>query len=346
MAGFRQLSDAEREAYGMAPLSDEEKQQRDAAEYAKIQAQSDNGTLAVKEGADGTDVLYNRGRAPTAAEINAVNTGQAAAHTPGAFGLTQGPQSGRPDWQLYNDPTYEGNRQDLAGALQARQGLDNLGMNVDPSGAANSAQARGSQMDLIAELQKRARGEGDSLAQLQFQQATDANMSGAMALARSGRGNPGVAMKQALAQQGSIGQNAANQSSQLRLNEQAQAQGQLADVLSGVRGQDLGQRGQDIGIASTDLSAALDQRKQLDEMTKYYTSTGLSLDQAQAEARKQYENLRVLSYNQQRAAQMAEDAAKRQQEAQTVGTVFNSLGQAVGVGVQAYGDYQKNKGAT
>ena len=83
------------------------------------------------------------------------------------------------------------------------------------------------QMDL-AQLQASARGEGPSAAQDQLQQATDQNMRSALALGRSGRGNPALAMQSAGRQRATMSQKHAAQSGDLRAREMQTAQSNLS----------------------------------------------------------------------------------------------------------------------
>ena len=93
-------------------------------------------------------------------------------------------------------------------AMLANNGADARGRNVlDMRGA---DQMRGVQTDLIQNLQKQARGEGPSLAQMQLQKATDQNIAQTMGMAASGRG-PGQSaqMKSAMNQSAQQRQQAA-----------------------------------------------------------------------------------------------------------------------------------------
>lgn len=103
-----------------------------------------------------------------------------------------------------------------------------------------SDQFRNQQMGLSEMAMAQARGEGPSLAQMQLQQATDANIAAQMAAAGSMRGIQGGTAQRQLANQAAMaGQQAAQQAAQLRLAEQQQAQSFAAQLAQAARGQDL-----------------------------------------------------------------------------------------------------------
>lgn len=119
-----------------------------------------------------------------------------------------------------------------------QQGAQNAGIGFQGAQDAD-AQARNQQMGLAAMLQQAAMGQGPSAAQSQLQSATDRGMQQAMAMAASGRGdNTALNFRNAAWQQAGMGQQAANQSAQLRAQEMQSAQGGLAQLLGGIRGGD------------------------------------------------------------------------------------------------------------
>lgn len=147
----------------------------------------------------------------------------------------------------------------------------------------DAAQGRDIQMDLIQKLQAQARGEGPSIAQAQLQQATDQNVANTMALAASGRGaGAGGVAYNAQNQGAAARQKMAGDSGMLRLQEQMQAQNMLADVSGQMRGQDLSQQG-----------LTLQQTAMNDELVKFYTQAGLSLEQARQQAQQALQEIRV-----------------------------------------------------
>lgn len=92
--------------------------------------------------------------------------------------------------------------------------------------AANVSSAQDS---LLQQLQNQAQGKGPSLAQMQLQQGTQANIKGAAALAATGR-TPGMSGYQAAQGATAANQQLAGQSAQQRLAEQYQAQAGLAGL--------------------------------------------------------------------------------------------------------------------
>ncbi len=110
-------------------------------------------------------------------------------------------------------------------------------------GLANAQQSRGLQTGAYDALMAYANGpQGASAAQAQLKQATDANTSNALALARSGRGLGGgqAALRQAINQNATTQQQAAGQAAELRANENTAFQNQRLSAINaagGVAGQ-------------------------------------------------------------------------------------------------------------
>ncbi len=252
------------------------------------------------------------------------------------------------------DNTTAGNKAMLAAQIAEMNGrpiarMDNTASMQAATAAgpdlSGSNDWRSQQAALAGQLANAAAGNGPSAAQSQLQAATDQNMHAALALARSGTGNQSAAMKQALMQQGTIGQQAANQSATLRAQEQQAAQAQLGGVLGGARGQDLGATGlqQNATLANagfqqaanttnagfmqdtakTNLAAHIQQQQQKDEMIQRYITQGMTLDQAQhaAEIQQAQFNAQLLSN------QAAADKGVAMQSSNAAG---QGLGQAAG----------------
>lgn len=190
--------------------------------------------------------------------------------------------------------------------------------NVDQSQA---NQFRAGQQGLVGMLGNAAAGNGPSAAQAQLQQATDQNLNAQLALAKSGSGNGSIAMKRAMMNQATIGQQAASQSAALRAQEQQQAQSALGGVLAGAREQDLGVASTDANLAQqasaqnatlaqqaaaqnanmqqqaaitdagmqqqtnlANMQSTIEQQKQKDAMVAQFVAQGLTLDAAQRQA--------------------------------------------------------------
>lgn len=203
-----------------------------------------------------------------------------AANIPGAPAL-QG--------QLATGAAAAGQR--LAPSMQAAQ--------ID---GAQQGEFRTQQSGLAQALQAQAAGQGPSLAQGQLHQATDRNLAQALALAQSQRGAGGAGFARNVAtQQAAIGQQAAADSAQLRLQEQQQAQNSLGQLLAGARGQDLALAGQNAGFQQQasvqNQQAGLQQQALNDNLTQFYVAQGLSLAQARQQAAMQMEALKSNNFN-------------------------------------------------
>jgi|CXWL01.1.fsa_nt_gi hypothetical protein len=180
------------------------------------------------------------------------------------------------DAGAYGMPGYDA-WQKMLGAGGAAAGGRNV-LNMDQAN-----QARGVQTGLIQQLQAQARGDGPSIAQEQLKQATDQNMAQAAAQAASGRGaGAGGAAYQVGNQRAAAGQKMAGDSAVLRLQEQMQAQNMLAGVSGQMRGQDLSSQG--LNLQQTSMN---------DDLVKFYTQAGLSLEQAQQQSKQALEEMRV-----------------------------------------------------
>lgn len=113
-------------------------------------------------------------------------------------------------------------------------------------------QDRAGQQDLLRLYQQMAAGQGPSLAQGQLQQATDQNISNAMALgaAQQGQGLGYASALRGIADQSAAArQQAAAQSAMLRNYEQMQAMGAQGQLLGQMGGQSLAREGLGAGTA-------------------------------------------------------------------------------------------------
>lgn len=202
--------------------------------------------------------------------------------TPGALGTGQ-----------YNPKGYQVDRgaADIYGYQQSRdqfaQGARDAAARAGPQIAtAQQDQFRAGQLGLMGQLQDQAAGRGPSLAQMQLQQASDRNMANALALgATQASGTRGAGALRAIAgQQAGIGQQLAADSAMMRLQEQQQAQGMLAGLMSGARGQD-------IGLATSQAGMDLQSRQVNDQLVQAYLKMGMDLDQAQMRAKMDLQRL-------------------------------------------------------
>jgi hypothetical protein len=100
---------------------------------------------------------------------------------------------------------------------------------------------RQKQLALANALEAQASGQAPSAAQTQLQRANELAVKQQMALAASARGgNPILAQRQAAQNIAAIQQESAGKSAEMALQEQAAARGQLGEILSQSRGQDIG----------------------------------------------------------------------------------------------------------
>jgi len=154
-----------------------------------------------------------------------------------------------------------------------------------------SQQVRGQQMDFLNQLNAQARGDGGpSQAQAALQGASDKNMRQALAMAASGRGNPGLAQQQAQRQIGQAGQATANSIGQLRAQEMQQAQAMQGNALQGFRGQDL-------GAEQARLASMINQRGQNDAQERFYEAGKSQQLGAQTQSDLGYEALKAGNVN-------------------------------------------------
>lgn len=151
-----------------------------------------------------------------------------------------------------------------------------------------SNEMRGVQTDLIKRLQDQAAGVGPSLAQAQLQKASDQNLANTLSAIQATRGMGATAAGASAAGAGAAaGQQLAQDSAIVRLQEQMQAQGLLSNLASGTRGQD-------IGIAAQNAQMELQQQDSINQLRTKLIGDGLSFPEADRRARMQ-----VLGMNQQ-----------------------------------------------
>lgn len=111
---------------------------------------------------------------------------------------------------------------------------------------------QGRQKNLADDLEGVASGKTPSLADLQFQKATEQNIAQQFALARSQRGsnNPALGMRNAQMQAAQVGQGAALDSAMARIQEQRSAQAMLTQVYGTAGAQSV-----QMAIAQGDITA-------------------------------------------------------------------------------------------
>ena len=153
----------------------------------------------------------------------------------------------------------------------------------------NQNEWRQNQLQLMHDLQARARGEVPSAAELTLRNAQQANIAAARGAAVSAEGvSPAMALRAQMGGQTSANIAASQQAGIMRAQEQAAAEGRLSQLLAGARTQDIGLAQQQAMLdqqeKSANLRAGISQRQMNNEMTKYYMNQGFSRDKAQMAA--------------------------------------------------------------
>lgn len=240
----------------------------------------------------------------------------------------------------FYDPNYASNKNALLHGLQQRQGVSTPQFGA--TAANDNGQFRAGQTNLINALQATANGTGGpSPADLQLRQGLDAQIAAQRAQAASATGlSPGAASRLAANNIAGAQQATNAQAGIQRAGEQMQAQQTLGQLLSGARGQDIGtaqfNAGQTNQVGLANQQATLQGQAQLDSMTQYYVSQGLSLDQADAQARQQLEALKAGNYNAAQGLNAGVAQGNAQANAGVIGGLFQA-GATLGAGALAGG---------
>jgi hypothetical protein len=233
------------------------------------------------------------------------------------------------------DPNAAANKTNLAAANENRQMMQVPTAHVAGYSQTQADQARGQQQTLANALQARALGQGGpSVAELQQRRGLDAAIAAQRAQAASARGiSPGMAAR--LASQG-ISQaqsQVAGDAAMLRANEQMAAQGQLGNVLSGMRGQDTQsaqfQSGQQQQTNLANLQAALQAQAQKDQMAQFYTGSGLGIDSQGFQAQQAAEMARLQAHNAAQGINAGVAAGNQQANQALVGGLLGAGGAAL-----------------
>jgi hypothetical protein len=190
---------------------------------------------------------------------------------------------------------YEFNEPAFANPYEQRDlGVINAGM----AGAAGDyAGVRGVRSNLTSMLMDQAQGNGPSVAELTYRKTLDDNIRNLSSMAASGGNNPAL-RRAAMFKSGELGQQASADTAMIRSNEMQKAR----ETLGQISGQD---------------------QQQLAQLTQYYTTQGLSLDQAQWAAQMDLEKLRAQQHQAAQATQAGISAIPNNP----------STGERVGMGV-------------
>jgi len=196
----------------------------------------------------------------------------------------------------------------------ARRGTQQMDSNV--AGTAEQSQLGGI-------LMQRALGKGGpSAAELQMKAGLGEAQAGARAQS-VGVSNPALAARLAAGAQANMAMQTNQQTGILRAQEQAQATGQAADLYTQ-------QRGQNLQTGQANLEAAIQQQQQRDQMVQYYTSQGLTREQAQMQAGMDLERLRGEQFQAGNATAAQLAIAQAQMRQQSQGGAMSAIGGALG----------------
>ena len=196
------------------------------------------------------------------------------------------------------DPTGVLSREWQRGRTDAaqREAYDPM---LDRASSTNAQQMRMQQLENLAMLKAQAEGRtGPSQAEQLVARERERNISQSMALAASGQGmSPAAALRQAQQQGGAASIAAAQQGSEIRAAEQAQAAQMYTQGLAGIREQDYSQMSleqrENIAQMQAMLQSEMGQRQLNDNMVQSYLSMGMSLEQARLQANIAIEQLRA-----------------------------------------------------
>lgn len=212
-----------------------------------------------------------------------------------------------------------------ANPAAAQQTIEKTQMNIDegklkadvkaysPQQAAQDAEARQAQLNLLSQLQSQASGTAPSAAQMQLQQGREANIAAAQSMAASARGgyNPLMA-RQAAYSTADLNAKANREAALARIAEQNAAQQLLGSTAEQARAAETQQYGQRIQEATTvrgqDVNAAIqDAKNYLDAQVAQGQITS-------AEAQAQLQSATTVAVqNAQIAQQMADLRVRAQQ---------------------------------
>jgi len=207
-------------------------------------------------------------------------------------------------------------------------------------GAGQQGDTRAQQQAMLASLQSRAAGTAPSAAEMQLQQGLEAQQRQALSAAAGARGaNPALALKMAQEQQTAAGLGVNQQAAQLRAQEQAQAESQLAGALSGIRGQDIAAREQDIALRGQDIDSDMRQQQLNQQMTEYYESLGLSREEAALQARIRLQELNQESAMTTQAQEAAMARANIEGAARVRAAMYGAAGEVLGGAAEVASSY-------
>lgn len=278
---------------------------------------------------------------------------------PGNFQLSQ---------DAFNMPNREQWRGQLNDAMLKRQQVQEPTINASlmqaqtaaPTDYTNFNNVLGYQNQLLTQLQAAAAGQVPSAAEMQMRQGMQQSLAGQMAAAASNTGGNAALAQRNLLNAGLAQQQDVNsQAGILRAQEQAQNRALLGDVASNMANAGLNQaqisnQANQFNVNSLNQAAANNQAAQnaasmqnaanqiqnqnmIDNMTQYYTTQGLGLDQAQQAAQMQYQQMLMDQYRNELANATQRQIANTGNQQQNVNNVFGLLQNVTGGATQGMG---------
>jgi hypothetical protein len=228
-----------------------------------------------------------------------------------------GPNAAAYNQQLIGAENYGSEYQKLGGDYTQQ------GATINAPSAADVQSAEANLGGLGGYYQNMLAGKGPSVAQNQFQAATDQSIANQMAMARSARGSAAQAgaLREATAQGGAQMAGAAAQSGVIRAQEQQQAAQGLGQVY-GQQGQlGLGLYGQQAGLASQQAQLQQANQAQINQMRMGYLGMSNQEQQQALEALSSYTRASLAAQGQQLSA----DQFATQTANQAAGTMASGV---------------------
>lgn len=235
------------------------------------------------------------------------------------------------DSRRYEDPYLADNLAAMNRGRAAAQQMTAPQMAAGSIDGAQQGEWRDRQMRWLQQLEAQAAGTaGPSDAEQALQSETQAALAMQSAIGATSNVPAAVAARRAAMGRAGVMQEASGAVERLRAGEMEQARQALHGALGDVRSSDIAMAGAQAQLAQrageTNLQSQLDTQAQIDEMTRYYTSTGLSLEQAQQQAWQEYDRLRLNTEWQYRAAAAGVAIGAQQVGTQAAGAAISGIG--------------------
>lgn len=190
-------------------------------------------------------------------------------------------------------------RSQFANALAQNQATRAPSMSAARVSGGDQAAVRAQQSDFLKTLQARAEGRGGpSAAELQMNRGLDQATSNAMAQAKSARGiSPAAALRMSMTTGANAQQDIAAQSSILRAQEQAEAEGQYANQMGNMRTADLDLASRNAELSQNasqaNLQSNIQNRQMMLEQDRFLREGQMTMDERDRQAAMDLGKLRV-----------------------------------------------------